>query len=103
MRTKPLTINLEVEQIERLDKATTVLDVSRSKLISTLLRESMIKLNNYLDIDTRNFYIFQFVKGKIGEEVLFDVFHRENALEIIEGVKVGKMGARKAIEMLSSV
>lgn len=103
MKMKPMTINLDVEKIRSLDRASNTLDISRSRLVSMLLEDSMKKLNNYLDQDIRNFYIIQFMRENITEEVLFDVFPRENAFEIIEGVKLGEIGAKKTLEMLSRV
>ncbi|MBL7170282.1 MAG: hypothetical protein ISS48_04640 [Candidatus Aenigmarchaeota archaeon] len=63
------------------------------------MRES----SNHLSKGTRNFYILQFIRGNITEEIFFDVFSRKDALEIIEDVKLGKMGAKKTLEMLSNV
>jgi hypothetical protein len=103
MKTKPMTINIGIEKIKKIEEAKQLLGISRSKLVSMLLEESLLKLHNYLNKETRNFYILQYIRGNITEEVLFDVFPREKASEIIDGVKFGRIGARRTLEMLSSV
>ena len=103
MRKEVLSINLEKEKIKALSDATRIMRIPKSKVVSMLLDESMFKLRNYIDEKTRNFYILQYLEGRINEEVLFNVFPSEKAKEIIEGATLGRRAGKEAIKMLSDL
>ena len=103
MRKEVLSVNLDRDKIKMLSDATRTMKMSKSKVVSMLLDESMFKLRNYLDEKTRNFYILQYLENKINEEVIFDVFPSEKAREIIEGATIGRRAGKEAVKMVSSL
>lgn len=100
MRKEVLSINLDRDKIKTLSDATRIMKMSKSKVVSSLLDESMFKLRNFIDEKTRKFYILQYLESKINEEVLFDVFPSEKAKEIIEGATIGRRAGKEAVKKL---